>query len=201
MREAYDWYATQVPQPMRFDSFRRVIAEGRIVSRKDGHWKHVQKQALEAYVRVYAQPFEDHLGVWIEDLLERSGGLPDQQSYLVCVHPEGAQEVGCAPFILGEGPRTQELLDFVTGLEPSKSLLKDSLAVSGDPPVYAHAARWCLVVLTWKNLPLMQAFENAVRCSVMGRLADSLVAQGVLDVVKESVNLEERLYQRAKHEV
>lgn len=62
MREAYTRYAAGVPDPIRFDSFRRWVTEGRVWSRKVGRFKEIQENCLDALIRAHAKPMGPRIG-------------------------------------------------------------------------------------------------------------------------------------------
>ena len=88
MRDAYSRYAEVVPNPIKFDSFRRWITEGRIWSKKDGRFKLLLENSLDAFIRVHAKP----LGVRIGDAF--LANKTDGPMLLITVEEELANEKG-----------------------------------------------------------------------------------------------------------
>ena len=203
MREAYNLYVAGVSKPMRFDSFRRLITQGRIVSRKQGNWKEVQVQGLRAFIRTSAQSFEDTVGGLLQLTLKAAGGLPAQQSLLLGVMGAGSLEAGIQPVMLAMGPKRQILLDHVVAWGETHDLTLLSAGVTFEIEkirIFVRTSGRCLIATTWEAPQFTEQLGDLVNIALIERAADFLVAQGTLEVIDDSDQIGQRTYRSSLRE-
>lgn len=75
MRAAFTRYAEGVTKPVKFDSFRRLVTQRKVWSRKVGHYKEVSANALEGYIQVVSAPLSHRVVKAVLDNIHPTGPM------------------------------------------------------------------------------------------------------------------------------
>lgn len=176
-REAYETYAKQVSRPVRFDSFRRWITEGRVVSQKNGHRNEVLKSSAEAFGRLQRHTTPEFLRLRLE---KASKNLGEPMFVFLFVDAEDDLDVtGTVAISRGD---VKGLRDAALSRVDENTTVK-RIAFKYDGVDYAFVAEGRITVCA-RSVRMsskdVRALADAASTAVMERLCDELVCAGRL---------------------
>lgn len=183
MRDAYTHYAEAVPEPIKFDSFRRWVTQGRVRSRKVGRFKEIPLGCLEGFERALAEPLLSRVSKAIFD------NLPDNITAMVVANEcewtndKGGQiPEGCA-VLAGDEDDLLNTMILVLGKFTSINDEPEAILEIGNRTFRAKSRKATVTLAEVKYEKLMVKIDKAVSVASTTWGLDWLAAQGIVEYV------------------
>jgi hypothetical protein len=183
-REAYALYAAEVEEPVRFDSFRRWITEGRVLSCKAGLRNTVSASSAKAWGRLQARSLESYLSDRLGPVLD----LPEESPAIILVDVVPEDELDFhGTLFLAHGDVDALRSALVEQLEANPEAKTVKFEYEGRS--FTCTARGRIIVCMWSTAMQRERlvkWGNAVESALLERLLDDLVRRGILDYGEDS---------------